>query len=95
MFIYYLTIFTFCLLLLKYYDGNIVLGLLVGEETMKAVSSMPVVSKLNEILDYLNQEDPILVPLESETYMGHVEIRRFIHDLRQNRQYFFTRNFIC
>ena len=61
---------------------------------MKAVPSIPMKSKLDRILDYLNQEEPVPVPLESEKCTGHVEIRRFIHDLRQKRQYYFTRDFI-
>ena len=61
---------------------------------MKAVSSLPMRSKLDKILDYLNQEELVPIPLESEKCTGPLEIRRFIHDLRQNRQYYFTRDFI-
>ncbi len=61
---------------------------------MKALSSVPLHSTLNKVLESLHHQEQIPVPLEATPYMRPIEIKRFIHHLRQNRRYEYTRDFI-
>ena len=62
---------------------------------MKAVSTIPVQSEIDKILDLLNKKErPVPVPVEVETYVRPVEIRYFVQHLRRNRRYSYTNDFI-
>ena len=52
---------------------------------MKALPSISFQPVLNEIIASWNRINPVLVPIESETRLRPVEIRRFVRNLRQNR----------
>ena len=52
---------------------------------MKALPSISFQPVLNEIIASWNRINPVLVPVESETRLRPVEIRRFVRNLRQNR----------
>ena len=61
---------------------------------MKALAPMPIEQNLDIPLDFLDKEEPSLVSGEYETYMRPVEIKRFIHNIRENRQYIYTKDFV-
>jgi hypothetical protein len=61
---------------------------------MKALSSVPLHSTLNKVLESLHSPECVPIPLESSTYMRPIEIKRFIHHLRQYRRYSYTRDFL-
>jgi hypothetical protein len=57
---------------------------------MKALASIPLSRTLMKIL---NRPAPVLVPVETYTYMRPVEIRRYVRNLRESRHYRFTDDF--
>ena len=52
---------------------------------MKALPSISLKPVLDEIIASWNRVNTIPVPVESETRLRPVEIRRFVRNLRQNR----------
>ena len=51
---------------------------------MKALASMPLSRALMKIL---NRPAPVFIPVETDTYLRPVEIRRYLRNLRESRHY--------
>ena len=62
---------------------------------MKASSLIPFGATLNQLLESVQIQKPQMVEVESNTLVSYISIKRFIRDLRQNRQYSFSDDFIC
>ena len=60
---------------------------------MKALSSLPFQSSFDKVLKSM-YEEPVLVPVESEAYLRPIDTRRFIRNLRKQRKYNYSRDFI-
>jgi len=60
---------------------------------MKTLSMMPLQSAINKILEPVYKERPVLLPVESNTYPPF-DTRRFIRNLREYRQYNYSRDFV-
>ena len=61
---------------------------------MKALSSMQTDSAFDTILDFLQEEKPVPVSSEAQTLMRPMQVKRFIHNLRENRQITYTDDFV-
>ena len=61
---------------------------------MKAFPSTPLQGKLNEIFESYKTSVPKEVPEEPETPPRPVEIKRFVREQRENRQYSYSRDFM-
>ena len=53
---------------------------------MKAFPNFSLKPILDEILGSVRQVNTVPVPVESKVYLSPVELRRYIRDLRKNRQ---------
>jgi len=61
---------------------------------MKSFPLTPLNGTLKQIIDSYSTSISREVAVESETHVRPVEIRQFIRDLRQNRQYSYSKNFV-
>jgi hypothetical protein len=57
---------------------------------MKALASMPLSRTL---MKFFGRQAPVFVPVETDTYMRPVEIRRYLRRLRENRRYHLSNDF--
>lgn len=53
---------------------------------MKAFPSFSFKPIIDEILESLRRVNAVPVPVESKAYLSPVEIRRYVRNLRKNRQ---------
>jgi hypothetical protein len=60
---------------------------------MKALSPMPVGQDLNKLLDFCDKK-PSLISGEYPTHMRPVDVKRFIHNLREYRQFIYASDFV-
>jgi hypothetical protein len=60
------------------------------EGNMKTLASMPLSRTL---MRFFGKPAPVLVPVATDTYLRPVEIRRYLRNLRESRQYRPARDF--
>lgn len=53
---------------------------------MKAFPNFTLKPIIREILGSMRQVNPVPVPVVSKIYLGPVELRRYVRNLRKNRQ---------
>ena len=53
---------------------------------MKAFPNFSLKPIVDEILQSMRQVNTVPVPVESKVYLGPVEFRRYVRNLRKNRQ---------
>jgi len=53
---------------------------------MKAFPNFSLKTIVDEILESMRQVNTVPVPVESKVYLSPVELRRYVRNLRKNRQ---------